>query len=256
MYVIGIIPARMGSSRFPGKPMEKIHGVPMVGHCYHRTAMTPGIDEAYVATCDVEIYNYIISIGGNAVMTSDAHTRATTRTAEALEKIEEMTGEKVSVVVMVQGDEPTIHPHIIGETISYFHDQSVNIVNIMSKLVTNESFEDENNVKVIVDNNNNALYYYRRSIPSLWNEREDTQHYMQTGIIAFRRDMLFNFNAMEETPLERTESIDMNRVLDNGKKIRMVATDVVTIGVDTVEDLKAAEELLANDPVMNVYLSL
>ena len=166
MSVIGIIPARMKASRFPGKPLEKIHGMPMVGHCYHRTSMAPGIDKVYVATCDVAIYDYILSIGGNVIMTSDKHTRATTRTAEALEKVEVQTGEKVDIVVMVQGDEPLIYPHTIGETLPQFQDHSVNIVNIMSRLATKEAFEDKNNVKVVVNNNNDALYFSREPIPS------------------------------------------------------------------------------------------
>jgi len=254
MNVIGVIPARMGSSRFPGKPMKKIHGMPMVGHCYHRTKMAPGIDKVYVATCDAEIYDYITSIEGNAVFTSDTHKRATTRTAEALEKVEEQTREKVDVVVMVQGDEPLIDPHTIGETIPHFQDQSVNIVNIMSKLATKESFEDKNNVKVVVNNNGNALYYSREPIPSPWHGWENIPRYMQTGIIAFRRDTLIEFNAIAETCLEQIESVDMNRILETGGSIRMVLTEAVTIGVDVPEELAAVEAILTDDEIMNHYL--
>jgi len=254
MNVIGIIPARMGSSRFPGKPLEKIHGMPMIGHCYHRTAIAPGIDKAYVATCDTEIYDYIISIGGNAIMTANTHTRATTRTAEALKKIEIETGEKVDVVVMVQGDEPLIQPNTIGETIPHFEDQSINIVNIMSRLPTKEAFEDENNVKVVVNNSSDALYYSREPIPSPWKGWNGIPRYMQTGIIAFRRDTLIDFNAMEETELEQIESVDMNRVLETGGKIRMVLTEAITIGVDVPEELIAVEKILINDQIMKGYL--
>jgi len=101
MNTIGIIPARMGSSRFPGKPLKKIHGIPMIGHCYYRTAMAKGVDEAYVATCDIEIAEYIKSIGGNVVMTSETHNRATTRTAEALEKIEKEIGKNIDIIIML-----------------------------------------------------------------------------------------------------------------------------------------------------------
>jgi len=254
MNVLGVIPARMGSSRFPGKPLEKMHGMPMVGHCYHRTAMALGTQKTYVATCDKEIYDYIHSIGGNAIMTTNTHTRATTRTAEALEKIEKQTGEKVDVVVMVQGDEPLIQPETIGETVPYFDEKSIDIVNIMSRLETKESFEDKNNVKVVVDCNHNALYFSREPIPSPWKGWEDLPRYMQTGIIAFRRDTLVRFNAMEETQLEQIESVDMNRILEKGGKIRMVLTDAITIGVDTPEEMSVAEELLNSDPVMMKYL--
>ena len=254
MNVIGVIPARMDSSRFPGKPLERIHGMPMIGHCYHRTALAPGIKKAYVATCDTEIYDYILSIGGNVVMTSNAHTRATTRTAEALEKIEIETGDRVDVIVMVQGDEPLIHPETIGETIVHFHNQSVNVVNIMSRLNTKKAFEDKNNVKVVVDKNNDALYYSREPIPSSWNGWENIPRYMQTGVIAFRRDTLIAFNAMPETCLEQIESVDMNRILETGGKIRMVLTDAITIGVDVPEELKAAEVMLKDDELLGQYL--
>lgn len=254
MNVISIIPARMGSSRFPGKPLEKIHGMPMVGHCYHRTVMAPGIDKAYVATCDVEIAEYIQSIGGNVVMTADTHTRATTRTAEALEKIEVETGKLIDIVVMVQGDEPLILPKTIGETIPQFRDQSVNIVNIMSNLETEKSFKDFNNVKVVVDNNNNALYFSREPIPSSWMGWEKIPKYMQTGIIAFRRNTLIDFNAMEETQLEQIESVDMNRVLETGGRIRMVLTEATTIGVDVPEELLTVEKMLINNEIMRSYL--
>jgi 3-deoxy-manno-octulosonate cytidylyltransferase (CMP-KDO synthetase) len=254
MNVIGIIPARMGSTRFPGKPMKKIHGMPMIGHCYHRTVMAPGLKKAYVATCDKEIFDYILSIGGNAVMTANTHTRATTRTAEALDKIEEQSGSKINVVVMVQGDEPLILPKTIGETIPHFQDGSVNIVNIMSRIATKEMFEDENNVKVVVNNSNDALYYSREPIPSPWKGWEEIPRYMQTGIIAFRRDTLIDFNAMEETELEQIESVDMNRVLETGGKIRMVLTKEITIGVDVPEELVAVEKILINDKVMKGYL--
>jgi len=254
MNTIGIIPARMGSSRFPGKPLKKIHGMPMVGHCYHRTAMADGIDSAYVATCDIEIAEYIKSIGGNVVMTADTHTRATTRTAEALEKIERETGKIIDIVVMVQGDEPLILPETISETIPPFKDQGVNIVNIMSRLVTEGSFKDTNNVKVVVDNDYNALYFSREPIPSPWKGCEGIPKYMQTGIIAFRRNILIDFNEMRETELEQIESVDMNRVLESGKKIRMVLTDAATIGVDVIEELIEAEKMLVNCEAMMRYI--
>ncbi|MDD5240742.1 MAG: 3-deoxy-manno-octulosonate cytidylyltransferase [Sulfuricella sp.] len=255
MKAIGIIPARMGASRFPGKPMAKLLGMPMVGHCYHRTRLAPGLDAAYVATCDEPIAEYVRGIGGTAIMTSLSHNRATTRTAEALELIERESGERVDVVVMVQGDEPLISPEIIGETLRHFADPSVDIVNVMSRLRTLEAFVDKNNVKVVVNPNNDAIYFSREPIPSPWKGWEHLPRYMQTGIIAFRRDVLLRFNAMAETPLEQYESVDMNRVLETGGHIRMVLTEALTIGVDTPQELKDAEELLKNDPTLAQYLA-
>jgi len=254
--VIGIIPARMASTRFPNKPLATMLGMPMIGHCYNRTRLANGLSAAYVATCDHEIFDYIEGIGGNAVMTSNIHSRATTRTAEALETIERMTGENVDVVVMVQGDEPLITPEAIAETIRHFADPEVEIVNIMTKLRTFEAFVDKNNVKVVVDQNHDALYFSREPIPSPWNGWKHLPRYMQTGIIAFRRDTLLRFNAMSETQLEQIESVDMNRVLEMGEAIRMVPIDDFTIGVDTPEELLEAESYLKKDSVIHRYLKI
>jgi 3-deoxy-manno-octulosonate cytidylyltransferase (CMP-KDO synthetase) len=254
MKAIGIVPARMGASRFPNKPLAIIHGMPMVGHCYHRTRLAPGMAAAYVATCDVEIEDYVRGIGGRAIMTSEAHTRATTRTAEAMAHIEAETGETVDVVVMVQGDEPLISPETIAETLRHFSDPAVDIVNIMSRLRTYEQFVDKNNVKVVVNRNNDALYFSREPIPSPWRGIDGVPMYMQTGIIAFRRDALLRFNCQAETRLEQVESVDMNRVLEMGGRIRMVLTEAVTIGVDTPQELAKAEALLQGDATMARYL--
>ncbi|QQR81403.1 MAG: 3-deoxy-manno-octulosonate cytidylyltransferase [Deltaproteobacteria bacterium] len=254
MKAIGIIPARLGATRFPNKPMATLLGMPMVGHCYHRTRLAPGIEKSYVATCDQEIFDYIQSIGGKALMTSTAHTRATTRTAEAIEIVEKETGSQADIIVMVQGDEPLIPPETISETLSHFNDSSVEVVNIMSRLRTYEQFIDKNNVKVVVNKNNDALYFSREPIPSPWKGVENVPMYMQTGIIAFRRDVLLKFNKMAETRLEQIESVDMNRILENGGRIRMVLTEVVTIGVDTPQELKEAEKLLESDITLSKYL--
>lgn len=253
MNVIAIIPARMDASRFPGKPMKEIIGVPMIGHCFFRTALVESINDVYVATCDLEIFNYIESIGGKAIMTSSSHTRASTRTAEAMEIIEQNTGKKVDIVVMVQGDEPLITPNVISKTLPPFADSKVNIVNIMSKIKDMEQFIDKNNVKVVCDNQSNALYFSRESIPSPWKGNRINNCYMQTGIIAFRRDALVQFNSSRETPLENVESIDMNRVIENGGNVRMIPTNLFTLGVDTQEELKIAEDIMKADDSVNKY---
>jgi 3-deoxy-manno-octulosonate cytidylyltransferase (CMP-KDO synthetase) len=254
MRAVGIIPARLGATRYPDKPMALIHGMPMVGHCYHRTRLAPGLAGAYVATCDEEIAAYIRSIGGAAVMTATTHSRATTRTAEALLHIEAATAAAVDVVVMVQGDEPLIPPETIARTLDHFSDPSVGIVNVMSRLTSERQFTDRNNVKVVVNRSSDALYFSREPIPSPWRGVDGVPMYMQTGIIAFRRDELLRFLDMPETRLEQIESVDMNRVLENGGRIRMVLTEATTIGVDTPQELRDAEELMRRDPAMRRYL--
>ncbi len=253
MIAVGIIPARLGATRYPNKPMALIHGMPMVGHCYHRTRLASGLSGAYVATCDEEIAAYIRSIGGTAVMTANTHSRATMRTAEAMTHIEVATGTRADVVVMVQGDEPLIPPETISRTLEHFSDASVAIVNVMSRLSSYHEFVDRNNVKVVVNRSNDALYFSREPIPSPWRGAEGLPMYMQTGIIAFRRDELLRFVDMPETRLEQVESVDMNRVLENGGRIRMLLTEARTIGVDTPQELEDVEELMKDDATMGRY---
>lgn len=256
MRAIGIIPARMGATRFPGKPLATIIGMPMIGHCYYRTQLALGEGAAFVATCDQPIIDYVESISGQAIMTSPAHNRATTRTAEALENLERQTGQRIDVVVMVQGDEPLIPPGAISETLKHFSDPAVDIVNIMSRIRTLDAFVDKNNVKVVVDDKCDALYFSREPIPSPWHGWEHLPRFMQTGIIAFRRDALLRFNSMSETTLEIAESVDMNRVLETGGKIRMVPIEEFTIGVDTQEELLEAESYLSLDSDVKMYLKV
>lgn len=253
MKAIAILPARMGASRFPGKPLHPIMGIPMIGHCYFRTRMVTGLAGTYVATCDQQIADYVSSIGGKSVMTSPSHNRATDRTAEAMAKIESETGERMDIIVMVQGDEPLILPESIGETLRHFDDPCVEIVNIMSRLRTREQFEDKNNVKVVVNQNQDALYFSREPIPSPWKGIDQLPMYMQVGVIAFRRETLIRFNKMPETTLEKIESVDMNRVLETGGRIRMVLTDAVTIGVDTPDEANEAGRLMQGDPLLGEY---
>lgn len=255
MKAISIIPARMAASRFPGKPLKKMLGMPLVEHCYHRTKLAEGLIDVYVATCDQEIYDYVESIGGKSIMTSDKHDRASTRTAEALNIIEKQTNVQYDIVVMMQGDEPLVNPETISESIRHFKDESIHIVNIMSKIESEDVFKDVNNVKVVTDIKKNAMYFSREPIPSGWKGLEGIPKYMQTGIISFRRDALLKFNTLNETVLERVESVDLNRVIENGDSIRMVALDGFTIGVDTEEELKQAEQYLMNDPITNYYIN-
>ena len=253
---IAIIPSRLDSTRFPNKPLKEILGMPMIGHCFHRAKMASNIDEVYVATCDQKIADYINSIGGQAIMTSSNHKRASTRSAEALEIIEKEIKEKIEIIVMVQGDEPMISPEIISQTLPNFSEKTVNIVNIISRIQSAESFTDKNNVKVVFDSNFDALYFSREPIPSAWNGMDHIPKYMQTGVIAFRRSALLEFNKMRESELEIIESIDMNRVLEHGGKIRIVPTDELTIGVDVPEELEQVEKILLNDSIAEKYLGL
>ena len=165
--ILALIPARMGSSRFPGKPMAKILGKPMIGHVYDNVRKNEFIADLVVATCDDEIYNYIESIGGQAVMTSNRHKRASDRCTEALLKIENKNNIKYDIVVMVQGDEPMTHPDMITEAVQpMLNDSNVLVTNLLGEIENNEEFEDPNCIKVVRDLDGNALYFSREPIPS------------------------------------------------------------------------------------------
>jgi 3-deoxy-manno-octulosonate cytidylyltransferase (CMP-KDO synthetase) len=254
--IVGIIPARMGSSRFPGKPMANILGVPMIGHVYYRTKMCSFLTETYVATCDIEIYDYIKKIGGNVVMTADTHERCTDRTAEAMLKIESDIGEKIDIVVMVQGDEPMVTPKMIESAIEPFLNnvtEKIKVVNLMAEMDSIDSFEDPNEVKVVTGLDGNALYFSREPIPSRKKGAVNVPMMKQVCIIPFRRDYLLHFNEMPETPLEKIESVDMMRILENGENVKMVMTDQITLSVDTPEDLKNVIKMMANDNYIQHY---
>jgi len=256
MKAIAIIPARMRSTRFPGKPMALIHGMPMIGHCFLRTRMCEELLGTYVATCDEEIATYIQSLGGESVMTSDSHTTASDRTAEAMLKIEADLGEQIDVVVMVQGDEPMVVPEMIRDALNPFsQDRSVNVVNLMAPIESVEEFEDPNEVKVVVDKNSDAIYFSREPIPSRRKGSTVVPMRKQVCIIPFRRDYLLKFNRMPVTNLERIESVDMMRIVENGQPVRMVPTSVRTFSVDTPADLERVSREMADDPLRRRYQS-
>ena len=243
--VVAIIPARMASSRFPGKPLAVINSKPMIGDVYERTKKCSLLLETYVATCDKEIADYVISIGGQAIMTSDKHERASDRTAEAMLKAEELLGEKMDIIVMVQGDEPMVTPRMIQKSLEPFRDSSVNVVNLMAKIETIMEFEDPNEPKVVIDINGNAIYFSREPIPSMKKGVSKVPMFKQVCIIPFRRDYLLKFNTMPETKLERIESIDMNRIIEHGENVRMVLIDGNPISVDTKSDLLKVSKILS-----------
>jgi len=246
MKILALIPARMGSSRFPGKPMAKILGKPMIGHVYERVAKSPLLTMTAVATCDKEIFDYIESIGGKAVMTSDVHERASDRCAEALLKLEEEYQTSYNIVVMVQGDEPMTHPNMISEAVEpMLSDSSIQVVNLLGSIQTIEEFEDPNCIKVVCDTQGDALYFSRAPIPSR-TMGSIIQMKKQVCIIPFRRDFLIEYTNLSPTPLEIAESVDMMRVLESGRSVRMIPTDYSSSAVDTPQDLIKVEKLMKN----------
>ena len=242
--ILALIPARMGSSRFPGKPMAEIINKPMIGHVYDNVKKNNLIDCLAVATCDEQIYNYIESIGGKAVMTSESHERASDRCAEALLKIEKEENNKYDIVVMVQGDEPMINPNMISEAIQPLIDEpSLLVTNLIGSIKKIDEFNDHNCIKVVCALNGDALYFSREPIPTQ-NKLKNIPMGKQICVIPFRRDFLLDYNNLEPTPLEIAESIDMMRILEHGMNVRMVPTKYDTHAVDTAEDLLYVEKIM------------
>lgn len=244
MNILALIPARMGSSRFPGKPLAKILGKPMIGHVYEQVKRCELLTKIVVATCDDEIKEYIESIGGEAVITSNHHERATDRCAEALEYLEEKDGVRYDIVVMVQGDEPMIRPEMIVEAVTpMLGDSEILITNLLGDIKTVEEFEDRNCIKVVCDQQSNAIYFSREPIPTR-SKTSDVPMKKQVCVIPFTRKFLLEYIVMPPTPLEVIESIDMMRIIESGFKVKMVPTKYTTHAVDTKDDLLYVERLI------------
>tara|TARA_Y100001970_G_scaffold288676_1_gene416667 strand:- start:1222 stop:1959 length:738 start_codon:yes stop_codon:yes gene_type:complete len=243
MKILSVIPARMNSSRFYGKPLKKILGKPMIQRVYENVIKSKLIDITYVATCDLEIHNFIKNIGGNSILTSKKHNRATERTGEALEKIEKKLSTKFDIITMVQGDEPMINGSMISKAINpLIKNKEINVVNLMTKVKNKAEFLDLNEPKVVVDKKGFALYFSRCPIPSPWIKYKNA--YKQVCAIPFRKNYLKKFNRLKPTSLEIFESIDMNRILQSGDQIKMVEIKSYVKSVDTLKDLKEVEKLI------------
>ena len=243
MNILALIPARMGSSRFPGKPMAKIINKPMIGHVYERVVKCNLLTKVAVATCDKEIAEYINSIGGHAVMTSNKHERASDRCSEALGYLEKQDGIQYDIVVMVQGDEPMTHSNMITEAVTPMLDDSeILVTNLLGDIDNIEEFEDRNCIKVVCDLNSDALCFSREPIPT--RKFGDVSMKKQVCIIPFTRTFLLEYTELPPTPLEIAESVDMMRVLEHGMKVKMVPTKHQSYAVDTQEDLNKVEKLM------------
>ena len=244
--ILVLIPARMGSSRFPGKPMAKILGKPMIGHVYENVIRNKIITDAAVATCDDEIYKYIESINGRVVMTSSSHVRASDRCSEALLTLEKENNCKYDIVVMVQGDEPMLHHEMITDAVyPMLSDEIIQVTNLLGKIESQEEFSDRNCIKVVVKLNGDALYFSREPIPTnpiVGNLASGKQ----ICVIPFRRNFLVEYSRLAPTPLEISESVDMMRVLEHGMNVRMIPTKYKSHAVDTPSDLLHVENMMKN----------
>jgi len=221
----------------------------MIEHVVRRTERCDLLDEIYVATCDEEIRDAAEAFGAAVLMTSSAHERASDRVAEAAAAIE------ADIVVMIQGDEPMITPGMIAAAVApMLRDSSVECVNLTRRIVRREEFLDRNTIKVVMNVHGDALYFSRAPIPALdFASVERPPVFKQVCVIPFRRDFLREFARLPQTTLERAESIDMLRAVENGGRVRMVETEIDTHAVDTIEDLRFVESIMKEDPLILRY---
>ena len=249
MKIVAIIPARMGSSRSPGKPLAPILGKSMIEHVYRRVALCDRLDATVIATCDEEIRAAAEAFGAAVIMTSASHERASDRVAEAARQLD------ADIVVMVQGDEPMILPDMIDAAITPFlEDEHIGCVNLSRRLYSEDEYRNPNTIKVVSDLKGNAMYMTRAPIPTLAKTGiADTIACKQVCVIVFTRDELETYTRLAPTPLEQYESIDMLRLMEHGRPVRMVPTERDTLAVDCPEDLQRVETLLRQDPLVSTY---
>lgn len=242
MKVIGIIPARYGSTRFPGKPLADVDGKPMIQRVYEQAKKCPLLSEVVVATDDIRIETVVKQFKGNVVMTSTHHESGTDRCDEALKII----GNAIyDVVINIQGDEPFIHPDQVLNVIACFKDKNVTIASLAKKITTDNELDNVNTIKVVMDKNKDALYFSRTALP-YYNKKDRSDrlkfhtYYKHVGIYGYRTNTLLDITQLKRSPLEIAESLEQLRWIENGYKIRMELTDHEAYSIDTPEDLKQA----------------
>ena len=244
MKYIAVIPARYASTRFPGKPLAILGGKTVIQRVCEQVASI--LPEVYVATDDERIFRAVEAFGGHAVMTRTDHKSGTDRIEEAVEKI----GTDADVVINVQGDEPFIQPSQVETLMHLFDNPETQIGTLGKPFETVEAVKNPNSPKIVVDNRGFALYFSRSVIPYIRGVEESQWlgHYpflKHLGVYAYRREVLAEVTRLPQGWLEKAESLEQLRWLENGYRIRVGLTDVETVGIDTPEDLARAEQFLA-----------
>ncbi|MGL4732873.1 MAG: 3-deoxy-manno-octulosonate cytidylyltransferase [Fusobacteriaceae bacterium] len=238
MKFLGVIPARYASTRLEAKPLKDIEGHTMIEWVYKR-ALKSKLDRVVVATDDVRIYDEVIKFGGDAVLTSEAHTNGTSRIAEVCEKIG-----GYEVIINIQGDEPLIEPDMINSLIDAFIKESELVMGTLKhRINTMEEIENPNVVKVVTDRKDYAIYFSRSIIPYP-RELNMGNYFKHVGIYGYKSEFVKAYAEMESTPLEKSESLEQLRVLENGYRIKVIETPYAIVGVDTQEDLERVRKII------------
>jgi 3-deoxy-manno-octulosonate cytidylyltransferase (CMP-KDO synthetase) len=243
----GIIPARYASSRFPGKPLALIGNKPMIQRVFEQASKKLGV--VYVATDDKRIYDTVRNFGGKALMTSSDHQSGTDRCAEAVDLIMTETGKMIDVVLNIQGDEPFIKPEQIELLMKCFTDENVDIATLVRRTEPGEDIFNPNQPKVILNSTGDAIYFSRAAIPYIrdaekneWSKKHI--YFKHIGLYAYRTKTLKKITLLDRSPLEISESLEQNRWIENGFRIRTAVTLWDNIGIDTPDDLEKAKLLL------------
>jgi len=246
--VLGVIPARMASSRFPGKPLKHIKGKPMIWHVWQRSLLSDLLDDIVIATCDNEIKDAAESFGAKVVMTSDKHTRSNDRVAEVAQKI------SCAIILNIQGDEPLVNPQLINDIIREMKSNvDVQCVNPVSEIKTEEEMQSPHTVKVVSNLKGRVLYFSRYPIPSAIISKRKYPVYRQVPILGFRSEFCIKLSQLPEGPLELQESIDLLRAIEHDMPLHTMITEFQTIGVDTPEDLRNVERKIEDDSIYKKY---
>jgi 3-deoxy-manno-octulosonate cytidylyltransferase (CMP-KDO synthetase) len=240
MRIAAIIPARYASTRFPGKPLYPILGQTMIERVYRRVSLVSSLDRIIVATDDDRIFQAVESFGGEAVMTRPDHPTGTDRLAEVA------AGLEVDLIVNIQGDEPLIHPRMIEAAITpLMEDARIPMGTLKTAIDNWQEFQDPNVVKVVTDREGFALYFSRSPVPHCRDKGPlPEEAFKHIGLYVYRRDFLLKFAALPPTRLESLEKLEQLRVLEHGYRIRVVETDLISIGVDVPEDIARVESRL------------
>jgi len=241
MNVIAVIPARYASTRFPAKLMQDLGGKTVITRTYEAALHTGLFSDVFVVTDSILIYDEIISNGGKAIMSIKTHESGSDRIAEAVQSLE------VDIVVNVQGDEPFINKEPLAKVIDVFRndfDKKIDLASLMVEIKDQEEIENPNNVKVVVDQSGFALYFSRSVIPFPRDPEAGVRYMKHIGIYAFRKEALLAFYHLPMKSLEASEKLEQLRYLEFGKRIKMVETTHVGIGIDTLEDLEKARKMI------------
>jgi len=238
--VLGVIPARWNSTRFPGKPLHVIAGKALLKHVWERCRRAKNLDSLIIATDDMRIANTAFDWGAEVALTSSKHRSGTDRTAEVARR-----ASKFAFVINIQGDEPLIAPGLIDALVERLRsDRNIDIITAANRFDNYRDAESPHQNKVVVDRHNCALYFSRSLIP--YSAESSTVRYLRhQGIYGFRRDALLQFVKWKPTPLERAESLEQLRALENGVKVHVLITAKGSPGIDTLEDARALEQKLA-----------